>query len=236
MNSRFLVFGLLSILTAKTAAAAVYYDTVDVGANANANYDGYINNNPLMAASFTLSGMPSLSVTLALSADHTGDGGSLSVYLVPDDGNSSGTGVAADPLTLTDPGTGLSTSYDGAQLVTTIADSSLVTTATTPGLVTFSIPSATVSLVNGTSANQEYWIGLALGDNSSAEWWQNADGAGIGTTNQADFNTTNSPPGFATTGGAYEMIVADVPEPATIAVLGGALATLLYARRRRSNR
>ena len=128
------------------------------------------------------------------------------------------------------------TTFPGATVLATILDSSL---SGSPSLVT-------ITTAVNLSATR-CWIGLetprlpssvAVGDTAadgsygSAQWWwtdpRDEIGA-IGLAGQSDFNTYGGAGPYPVGGnqdlGPYEMII-DVPEPATLTVLGGGLAGL----------
>ena len=98
-----------------------------------------------MASSFTVAGTPNFnSISLSLLADNPSDGGSLLVYLVPDDGTGDARGVAGAP------------DFSSAVFIGSIADSSLPDAAIgTPTLATLT------GIANPfSSPNDEYWVAV----------------------------------------------------------------------------
>jgi hypothetical protein len=221
MNTRVLAISAVAMFAANIANATVVFDSLDVAAGSfNDGSDG-VGQQPL-AASFFTSGPPNFSsITLELAATAPTDNGSIGVYIVPDDGTGGGLGKAGSP-TYTSSG-GTFTAFTGAQQVATILDSSLTAS---PGAVTVQIAPLTVSTLNN-----EYWVGLVYSGGSSANWYFNSDGSGVGTANQADFNSNGGLGPFSLSDGAYEMVV-NTPEPASIAIVGGGLVGLGFFRRR----
>ena len=224
MKTRVLaVSAALAMFSVNIAKADVVFDSLNVAPGSfNAGSDGFTEQ-PL-AASFFTSGSPSFSnITLELAATAPADNGSIGVYIVPDDGTGGGLGKAGSP-TYT-PGGATFTAFTGAQQVGTILDSSLTSS---PQAVTVKIAPNTPTV---STSDGEYWVGLVYSGSSSAQWYFNSDGSGIGTANQADFNSNGGLGSFPVTTGAYEMAV-ETPEPASIAIVGGGLAGLGFFRRR----
>ena len=180
-----LVFAISALLagmfSVNIASAAVVFNSLNVAAGSfNAGSDGFTEQ-PL-AASFFASGSPTFSsITLELAATAPADNGSIGVYIVPDDGTGGGLGKGGSP-TYT-PGGAAFSAFTGAQRVGTILDSSL---STSPSAVTVKVAPNTPTV---TTSDGEYWVGLVYSGSSSAQWYFNSDGSGVGTANQADFNS-----------------------------------------------
>jgi hypothetical protein len=223
MKTRILAVSALAMFSVNIARADVVFDSLDVAAGSfNAGSDGFTEQ-PL-AASFFASGSPVFSnITLELAATTPTDNGSIGVYIVPDDGTGGGLGKAGTP-TYT-PGGATFSAFTGAQQVGTILDSSLTSS---PGAVTVKIAPNTPTV---STSDGEYWVGLVYSGSSSARWYFNSDGSGIGTANQANFNSAGGLGSFPVSTGAYEMVV-ETPEPASIAIVGAGLAGLGFFRRR----
>ena len=119
MNTRFLAVGALAMLAAHAANATVYFDSVNV-TNPQAGFDGLSDGTAAMANSFTVPTQNFNQVSLLLAAGTPSDGGSASVFLVPDNGTGS-LAVAGSPTAAFSSGNVFS-SFTGAQLLGVIKE------------------------------------------------------------------------------------------------------------------
>jgi hypothetical protein len=226
MNKSILAASLLTLALSQAANATVYYDSSTAGAATLNGADGTWDTTTPIFNSFTAATPDFTRVILTMEATASSSTGSVMVYLVPDDGTAGGSvettapGVAGNPLSLA-----------SGTLLATINDSSLLLNSPTLVGINFS-PSVATSL---TTKNQEYWIALDFSSDSSAAWFSVADDSGLSMNNQSyAFPVDGTVATFSDAdGGAYNMVV-DTPEPASLALLGGALASLGYVRRRRA--
>jgi len=229
--------GSMALMLASPASADVIYDTLHQGGLLSAT--GIPNLGPL-AISFDVPTATTITdVQLLMNAITPGDGGTVMVYLVPDDGTGGGTGKAGSPSG--------GTAFNGKSLIGTIADSQLVA-ATTNG------PGQQASVINLPEslsvAAGEYWLGFTEDSGGSAKLvfdlnYTPGPGNSIGTAFQNDFsnqggslenypvNTVFAPPIVATGGArAFEALIS-TPEPTSLTLMGVGLASLGFFRRRR---
>ncbi len=159
---------------------------------------------------------------LLLAAESASTTGTTSIYLVADDGSSNTNGQSGLP-TIED-NSGNFTSFAGAQLIGTVTDKSLTSNFS---LVSFWVKPTIVT------QDQEYWVVAQSSGNSSFAWALANDASGVGTAGQAYFNDysgSNLLPAADDSGG-YQLVV-QTPEPAAIAILGGALVSFGIFRRK----
>jgi hypothetical protein len=214
MIARTLALGAIALFAANAANATVYFDNLG---NPTISGDGSNDGALQLGDSFTDATPGAVSISLLLSASNPASGGSVLVFLSPDDGSGGANGVA-----------GATAIPPGGVPVDTILDSALTTT---PSLITFS------TNLTFATANQEYWVVLEPSGGSTFEWWYDDGTPATGTANQETVSDWTPPVGgpdyFADTAGTYKMEVF-TPEPTTFAILGASLVGLGVLRRRKA--
>jgi len=225
MKFRLIALAAMALMTTKAAHAGIAFDTINYGTPVN--FSGPTSDGTTLASqSFsTSSQLDFASISLSLLANNPSDGGSVMVYLVADDGTGGSVGTVGAP------------DFGNIELIGTISDSMIADESTgTPSVFTFY---NVANALSGGTLDQEYWITLDFSsDSSSAEWVYNSDATGIGTDNQLAFTDAvggTYPIDGSTGAGPFGLIV-NTPEPATVALLGGAMAGLGFLRRRRNNK
>jgi hypothetical protein len=262
IGKRVLAAGALAMMFAAPASAGVIYNTLLPIGSPNAgstriiqpgfnNYvvvppgqsQGALTGGGPTAVSFNLATTTTITqIALDLNANNPGDGGSVLVFIVPDAAN---TGLPTQP---SHTGTGNTFAFSGATQIGTILDSSLVACGANENCTGTGQNFSQINLnVSATLAAGEYWLGLENipggGNNTAtaklAKLTPNLAG-GIGNAGQLDFNQNNastpgSPNTYAASNGnplVYGVLIA-TPEPASLAILGAAMAGLGVMRRRR---
>jgi hypothetical protein len=216
MNPRNLAFSVLTVLSVMPAVAFAADTTILFDSSGNTpTYPALTTGGGTMAAQeFAGQNVALTAVSLALTRLNP-DTGSATVYLIADNSQFQNTG-----------------SLTGAIEIATVLDSSLaLNSAGTPSLTTLSL-TANPRL----SAGTEYWIVVDKTGNSSIEWWLNDSASASSDPTQLSANDGKTGWGtFLAVDhgiGQYDLTVAGIAEPATIAVFGIGLAGLGLARRR----
>jgi hypothetical protein len=256
MKIAFAAVGLAGVLMAGSANAGVLAG--------NAIYSSFVTNSPdtatpsnyaLTTGALRVAGSPLAqefsvgattqlsSLWLRLSDASPTDGGSILVYLVPN-----------NPVTSL-PTNNASLQLTGTTLLGTIFDSALPTPSSDGcqfGGLSPNINSCNTSLsINDTVSAGNYWIALVNGSDannggtnnssSGAVWWRSAgsvDGSNPGINTTGNFSANVAVNGALTNGqhAAFELQVNAAPEPTTLALLGAGLAALGFVNRRRSKK
>jgi hypothetical protein len=230
------VVGAAAILFAAPASAGVVYNTI----HPTEQYSATAIGSPAgpLAISFNVASSSTITdIQLAMSAGTPSDGGSVLVYLVPDDGS-------GPPPTAGMPAGGAS--FTGKTLIGTILDSSLTLAGMTGAGQSVGIVDLPTSV--GVAAG-EYWLGFTTTGSGRLAFDTSSYLAGTGTTGQKDFTqialwgtygvVTGTGTGTLNPGAGNRVFEAQIttgvatPEPASLAIVGVGLAGLGFLTRRR---
>jgi hypothetical protein len=234
--------GLASLLVAGSANAGLLpgnalfssYVTNSLDANNVALHTGAgaLGGSPA-AQEFTTSLATTLgSLTLRLSDPNPSDGGSLLVYLTPN-----------NPTPSLNIPSSIGHQLTGSVLLGTILDSSLTSTASNITLpISAAVAAGTywIALVNGSDTNN----GGSNSFSTNALWWRTGDLTGLDVGNNAgntDFGLYNAhiTPGASVitsvTSNSFEMQI-NTPEPASLILLSAGMMALGFVRRRQAKK
>jgi hypothetical protein len=205
-----------------TAMIPPYLDTFNVGIqHQNAGRYGALSGMTSLAQSFYMPSVAgtAVSASLMLSADTPSDGGSVTLYLVADDGSGSDIGIAGRPLRRR------SGAFLKACLISTIADSALPASnqIVTSFPIKVTITPAMIAAVQPFTEHNIYWIAVVLDAASSAALWCPDSNLGNGVANQAIYDNVNGTRAVSASVPPFEVLI--VPN----LVDGGTLIAENYA-------